>query len=154
MKKDIPQPKHYTLDKLPETLMALVIGMWEKTGGIPKDQERLIFTYFDGIYTNFPLRIDYFIHEQIHFIRQGAGADESLARTWWIKYCEDPIFRLQEELLAYREQYKFLKGMDGGKRFNKPQMFEHAKYFAAELASQKYGNIISESEALMKIIAK
>lgn len=127
--------------------MALLIRMWEKELGKIPEMDSLIVTYFDTIYTNKPIPEDYYIHEMVHFVRQGAGEDESLARTFCIQYCENKQFRLNEELLAYKEQMKFMRG-----RLNRPQAFEYAKYLAKELASEKYGNMISFGQALNDIM--
>lgn len=45
---------------------------------------------------------DLLVHEQTHTIRQLEYGIEK----WWDRYFEDDDFRLNEERLAYREQYK------------------------------------------------
>lgn len=40
-------------------------------------------------------------HEAVHIERQGADPD-----GWWGKYLTSEAFRFQEELLAYRQQYR------------------------------------------------
>lgn len=143
------KPKFKAMGQLPETLMALLIKMWEKELGEIPDTRNLIITYFDSIYVNGTIPEDWYVHEMVHFIRQGNGKDESLARQFCIQYCENKEFRYKEELMAYREQLKFLAG-----KLNKPQTFEHAKYLAKELSSPKYGNLVSFSKALSDIIKK
>ena len=142
------QPKIKPLAEIPETLMALMLGMWEKElGEIPKLSNNLIVTYFDTIYTNHPLREDYYIHEMVHFIRQGNGENQALAQDFCMRYLRDRDFRLQEEILAYREQYRFRKAS-----LNRPQAFEYAKFLAKELSSEKYGkDLISFHGALQAI---
>ncbi len=146
---DPKQPKLKPLAELPETLMALLINMWERELGEIPETKNLIVTYFDAIYANAPIPEDYYIHEMVHFVRQGNGENESLARTFCIKYCEDKAFRYQEELMAYREQWKFVVQK---MKFNKAKAFDVARYFATELSSQKYGNICSFHQALADII--
>lgn len=136
---------------MPETLMAMILSMWEKElGEIPKNTGAMIITYFDTIYTNYPLREDWYIHELTHFIRQGNGENQQLAQDFCMRYLRDRDFRLQEEILAYREQYKFRKAS-----LNRPQAFEYAKYLAKELSSNKYGKeLVSFHSALNAIIQK
>lgn len=142
-------PKFKKVKQMPEMLMAMIISMWERElGNIPKYNDRRMFTYFDSIYTNHKISEDYYIHEMAHFVRQGNGENEVLAKTWWDSYCKSKEFRYQEELIAYREQYKYMKT-----KLNKPQLFEYGRYLAAELSSEKYGNLCDNLHALHAIIA-
>ena len=135
---------------MPETLLALIMEMWRRElGDIPKNTSNLVVTYFDTIYTNNPIPEDLYIHEMVHYVRQGAGKDESLARTFCIRYCEDKKFRYQEELMAYKEQYKYILQK---KKMGRAQAFEVGKYLAKELSSPKYGNICSFNQALTAIV--
>jgi hypothetical protein len=69
------------------------------------DENVLIIAYGDSIYVpDKGISTDLLIHELVHCKRQG-GKDG--ARRWWEKYFEDKEFRKSEELLAYREQYKY-----------------------------------------------
>ncbi len=143
------EPKIYPAGKLPEIVMALIINFWESHGGIPKDVARLCFTFHDGIYQNAQMPAHLYAHEMVHYIRQGAGEDRDLAMLWWRQYVSDDKFRYNEELLAYKEQYRYQK-VHG--KFNRPQLFDFAKYLAKELSSEKYGNLCSFHQALGAIM--
>lgn len=68
-------------------------------------QNNTVFTYGDTIYApkvDFELPPDLIAHEKTHQIQQGADPD-----AWWNKYLEDRSFRFDQELEAYRNQYKF-----------------------------------------------
>lgn len=146
--KDPNIPKIYKRNQLPEEVMAQILLFWEKNGGIPPDISRIVITYHDGIYTDQPMSRDLYIHEMVHFVRQGNGESKELADKWVKTYLNNPVFRYEEELMAYREQYKYLKHI-----LNKPQAFNAAKFLASELCSQKYGfENPSETNALMAII--
>mgnify|MGYP001615734404 CR=1 FL=1 len=85
---------------------------------------------------------DLLVHELTHCERQ--RFDEASARRWWEKYMEDNDFRLQEEIVAYRNQYDFCLKVfkDRNKR---------AKILwtmANELSSLRYGNVVNHNEAM------
>ncbi len=148
-KIDANKPKFKAIKELPETLMALILQMWEKElGYVPKGVDNMVITYFDTIYTNRQIPEDIYIHEMVHFVRQGNGKDESLARQFCIQYLENKEFRYKEELLAYREQYKYVAGLTGDRKLNRQKLFEYAKYLARELSSEKYGDLCSFHQAL------
>ncbi len=105
---------------------------------------RAIFTYGDTIFVPDSGRLDEALtaHEETHMRQQGEDSE-----GWWDKYLESEQFRLQQELEAYRKQYKvFKKGKDRNKIF----MFLHK--IATDLSGELYGNIISYEEAKKKII--
>lgn len=139
-------PKVLPIKDLPVFVQDCVSKIWEEHGE-PKNKQDVMFTYFDAIYSLHPLTQDWYIHESVHFVRQGAGEDEELAKQWWDRYTNEPAFRLEEELMAYKAQYQFIK-----RRLNKPQAFEYAKALARSLSSPIYGNIISFHGALNAII--
>ncbi len=102
-KKEIKSPKVFKLSLLPQWLQMAIAEMWEKNGTKPENVD-VLYTYFEGIYTARAISQDIFQHECVHFIRQGSGENENLAKEWWLRYVTDPEFRYQEELMAYREQ--------------------------------------------------
>lgn len=101
-----------------------------------KVTEGTIFAYDGNIYANSPLPQHLIIHETVHLERQKEmGADK-----WVDKYLTDKEFRLNEEILAYREQLKSIKNRD-----------ERAKLLikcSQDLSSPLYGNIVTFFEAL------
>lgn len=67
----------------------------------------VILTYGDIIYTKFELPNDLLKHEETHVRQQMAykgGKD-----AWFERYLADDQFRLDNELEAYRRQYRYAK---------------------------------------------
>lgn len=149
MSKELKQPQIKPIRELPKFVQMMVADMWEKNGLKPEDVEKnrdIVVTYHDAIYTANPMPTDLFVHESVHFVRQGGGENELAAKDWCLRYCDDPEFRYEEELLAYREQYRFIKS-----KANRPVAFEHAKRLARDLSGPMYGNLCSFSKALAEI---
>lgn len=147
--KELKKPKIYPINQLPQFVQMAVSDMWESKGIKPGDDVDVLFTYFEGIYTARKISTDIFIHESVHFIRQGAGENENQAKDWWLRYCSDDAFRYQEEVLAYREQYQYIL-----RNTNRPVAFNHAKRLATDLSGPMYGKICSFQTALNDIIKK
>jgi hypothetical protein len=83
------------------------------------------------------------VHESVHSEQQKeAGGPE----IWWAQYLDDPGFRLSQEGTAYRAQYQFIKAHDS--RQVRRQML---KFFATDLSSPMYGNLVSHDEAIKLI---
>lgn len=146
--QDKNAPKIYPIDKLPKFIQGAVGKLWEEAGGGPKVTSHIVFTYFDGIYAKDPLSTDLYVHECVHFVRQGSGQDEKLAKEWWSRYVSEKDFRYQEEVLAYKEQYAFILRHTK----NRAEAFEHAKRLAKDLSGPIYGNLASYPKALNDII--
>lgn len=109
------------------------------------DEKYTVIAYGDSIYCpKEGMSRDLFVHELTHCQRQG---DESQAKRWWQKYMEDEDFRLQEELIAYQQQFEFCKKVYKDRNKRAKILWALAK----ELASPRYGNLIEHSEA-MKLI--
>lgn len=140
-------PQVFPIEQLPPFAQECVGKIWEKYG-TPKDKD-IVITFYKGIYTLRPLPQDLYVHECVHFVRQGAGENEDLAKEWCLRYVEDPEFRLEEELIAYRAQYQFIR-----RHANAPVSFDHAKRLAQDLSGPMYGKIISFQKALNAIISQ
>lgn|SRR3990167_222726 len=91
---------------------------------------------------------DLLVHELVHCERQ--RFDEISAKQWYDKYLEDDNFRLQEEVIAYRQQYLYCCKVF--KDRNKRAKILWA--MAEELSSARYGKIINYSEAIHLINGK
>lgn len=92
-----------------------------------------LFTYGDTIYADFPIHYSLIAHETTHIIEQEKiGKD-----VWWEKYFKSKKFRLEQEVLAYRRQYKVA-----------PELLN---LFAEQLSSPLYGNLISLDKAIKLI---
>ena len=78
------------------------------------------------------------IHEQTHSKQQSIVKPE----VWWDKFLEDKKFRLDQEIEAYREQYKFIKSAHN--RHDRRMLL---KQISQDLGSGMYGNIVKKKEA-------
>ena len=95
-----------------------------------------IFAYDKVIYCDYELPEHLQIHERRHLIRQQKiGVDE-----WVEKYLTDTQFRLNEELIAYKEQLQSVKNRSARHRLR--------IQCANDLASPLYGNIVTLQEAM------
>ena len=107
--------------------------------------ERVIFTYGDTVYFPYgkhsiPEHLK--VHERTHTKQQGSDPD-----LWWIKYLSMPSFRLEQELEAYRRQYKFFVS----KNHNIREQRNFLVRLAADLSSNVYGGIVNLGTAITKI---
>ncbi len=88
------------------------------------------------------------IHEQVHFGQQDAhpdGCDE-----WWNQYLTDELFRFQEEIKAYRAQYKW--AVKNWKDRELRAKLLH--YIALDLSGKMYGTMCTYQEAHKLICQK
>ena len=107
-------------------------------------RDTTIFTYGNILYNpnNGYISEDLVAHEETHARQQG---DDPAA--WWKKYLKDPEFRLQQEVEAYRNQYKkFLE-----KCKDRQKIFLFVRKIAGDLSSSLYGNMVDYYEAVKLI---
>ena len=99
----------------------------------------VIFTYGDTIYNPDKGKItsELIKHEETHEKQQGNNIDE-----WWNKYLNDKKFRLEQEIEAYRNQYKYIL-----ENYNRQMRKLLLKDIAKHLSSAMYGYLISEEDA-------
>lgn len=83
------------------------------------------------------------VHELVHSKRQ----EEIGKDLWWDLYLSKPSFRLEEEVLAYKKEYKFI--CDNIKDRN--LRFEFLYEMAQTLSSKQYGSICTGDEAIALI---
>lgn len=102
----------------------------------------LCIAYADTIWHSKPLDPSVIVHESVHLMRQNGKSDE-----WFEKYIKDPKFRFGEEILAYREQYKFIKDTHKDRNIVARLLYK----LASDLSSPMYGSIVTQAEA-MKLI--
>lgn len=110
-----------------------------------------IFTYGETIYVNGvpELNPQLKAHEAVHMQRQRElGGPES----WWGRYLEDPAFRLQEELLAHRAEYRTAKNLTPYDT-NRNARASLLHFIAERLASPLYGAVVNVREAKRMILA-
>lgn len=109
--------------------------------------EEAIIAYGDTIYVKGKaMSTDLLQHEITHCERQKFDRDS--AKRWFELYMTDDKFRLQEEAIAYHNQFEFCKRVYRDRNKRAKILWALAK----ELSSSRYGNIIEHSEA-MKLIA-
>lgn len=106
----------------------------------------VIFAWGNTIYNpkGYPLPQHLIAHEAIHCVRQGDDIE-----GWWHRYCDDRQFRLDEEIVAHRFEFRTLLRLNGDVRNNRRVFLGRT---AAKLANPLYGKLISLSEA-KKVIA-
>jgi hypothetical protein len=102
----------------------------------------IVFTYGDAVYKPYKkgtLTDHVKVHEKTHEKQQGNDP-----AGWWNKYLSDPKFRLDQEVEAYRNQYRFFVN----KNYNFKERAKLLDGIAGDLASDMYGGIISKNEAI------
>ena len=110
-----------------------------------KDSEnnlRVVFTYAPYIYVPGGQRLppDIYVHESIHLKQQGADP-----ASWWTKYLNDSVFRLEQELEAYGAQLAMFNEAPN-------RVFEFMKdRLAQDISSEFYGRMIPFGIAASKI---
>ena len=83
-------------------------------------------------------------HEAVHGARQKGRIEE-----WWKAYCaSDPRFRLAEEVLAHRVEYKHLLGICDNRQARRG----YIKRVAKRLASPLYGRMVTMAQARQLIL--
>ena len=100
-----------------------------------------MFAYGDTIHAKRPIDPDFFVHESTHCKIQLSY--EGSSDAWWEKYFTDKSFRFEQELMAYRAQYRFL--CTKVKDRNKQNRF--LIEYAADLSGGLYGNLVGSTEA-------
>lgn len=103
-----------------------------------------VFTYGDTLYNPDNALVDdsLIAHEETHTRQQD---DDPF--IWWHKYLNDDKFRLEQEIEAYRNQYRSEKK----KVKDRNRLNWYLRALAKDLSSEVYGSIISFSEAMQKI---
>lgn len=108
------------------------------------DNSQTFFAYLPYIYNPSGIEIptDLLFHESIHLKQQGNNPEQ-----WWDKYLSDAKFRLEQELEAYRQQYKFAKKIIKDRN----KLAIGLMRMANCLSGPMYGNLLTQKEALEKI---
>lgn len=96
----------------------------KKFGNAANFDKGIVYTYGDTVYVKSgKLRDDVEAHETVHVVQQTNY--QGGAEAWWDRYMSDPDFCLDQELEAYRAQYKFVL-----KKYPKREHFEMLKFYA------------------------
>lgn len=101
--------------------------------------ETTVFTWGDTVFVPSGNRLgdDVEAHEMIHEQQQAGDPI-----TWWDKYLEDPEFRFNQELAAYRAQWKYFSKGKG-----REQTFRFLNRIASDLSGKIYGNCVDFDKA-------
>lgn len=107
--------------------------------------ENTIFAYAPNIHAEDPktLSEDVVEHEMIHIARQGEEP-----QIWWERYLTDPEFRLEEELVAYRRQFFYLRD---NKKIDRNDLDKRVRFWVSMLSGQGYGFLTDYQTAYNKI---
>ena len=109
--------------------------------GISK-HKGIIISYAPAIYCNIDNLPEHLIeHEKVHIRQQ----TEIGVENWWQKFIDDPKFRLDQEVEAYRVQVKWLQ--ENTESLSRNERRGWIKKCAEDLSSGIYGNIISYEQA-------
>lgn len=108
----------------------------------------IIITWGDTYYSKKPVAPDLVAHETVHMNQQ--MQTEGGPEKWWERYYMDPVFRLHQEVEAYRAQLAFYKNslMNVSRPERKFKSRKAAESMAMALSSEIYGNIIGYNQAL------
>lgn len=110
------------------------------------NQNNIVITYGDKIYNPYSATIDEALmtHESTHERQQKEfGGPEK----WWDEFIRNPEFRLEQELEAYRAQYRYAV-----ENYTRQQRRELLRQMAKYLSSELYGSIITEEKAREEIV--
>jgi hypothetical protein len=110
----------------------------------------VVFTYGSTIYMgsspgSAELPADLAAHEAVHTEQQ----KRLTPLGWWGRYLADPEFRLEQELAAYRVQYKYVQSF--ASRTQRRMVLSH---IVKAMASPIYGNMITREQAKELITAE
>lgn len=102
----------------------------------------IIFTYAPDIYcpSGNPLDLALEHHEETHIRQQGNDP-----AGWWERYLTDNQFRLEQELEAYRAQWKTAQ------IYNRDSRKSLLNHIAKDLSGPMYGHVVTKKEALALI---
>ena len=109
------------------------------------DNENVIFTYGDTLYVprgeGTHLDKPLIKHEETHARQQKVmGVD-----AWWERFLEDNIFRMSQEIEAYRNQYAAMGDLPLQERQ------AYVTHIAKDLSGEIYGNLMTFEEAVKVI---
>lgn len=103
-----------------------------------------VFTYGNTLYNPSDVVISKELekHEETHTKQQGNDP-----KGWWDRYFNDKAFRLNQEIEAYKIQYKIARKNIK----NREELFNYLHNLVLDLSSKMYGNIITYQEAMQEI---
>jgi len=105
---------------------------------------KVIFAYGNVIYNPDMMDIPPHVwaHEEVHSARQGRDPV-----GWWIRYIDDPAFRLEEELLAHAMELQVLTA-GASRQIRRSSV----KLLARKISAPIYGPMITSKAARTEIL--
>lgn len=108
----------------------------------------ILYAWGDTIYNPSGIKVPHQLvaHEEVHGKRQQDhwhSANVGAVDIWWGRYILDPAFRLAEEILAHRAEWRAYEGPDA-------EMY--LERMAERLSSPLYGYLISRFDAREEIL--
>lgn len=115
---------------------------------VGKTGPNTIYTVGKTIYTSSIASIgqDIMLHESQHARQQAAAAPILGVLVWWVRYLLSTQYRLNQELDAYRHQYRWMRPSD------KNAAARYAVALAGVLAGPLYGRVIDFQAARQAIL--
>lgn len=109
----------------------------------------ILFAWGTKIYSpaGLPIPAELHDHEIAHGKRQGTS--EYAVRRWWHRYLDEPVFRLDEEIIGHKAEYRSLCEQTKDRNVRARFLLHVSKKLSAPL----YGSLISISEA-MRLLRK
>lgn len=99
-----------------------------------------VFTYGNTIYIpsgHLEISDDLEVHEQTHSDQQKKMG----VKKWWKRYLDDPEFRIEQEVEAYRNQYQAAKKVS--RQYHRGLLARISK----DLAGPMYGHVMDRDSA-------
>lgn len=109
------------------------------------DADHTIFTYGDTIYNPGGFRVDEALlaHEMVHQSQQNGLGEDGPAK-WWDRFLKDPKWRLEQEIEAYRVQWREAqKGIT-----DRNAKAAYLRQISGIIAGPTYGNLLTPAEAM------
>lgn len=107
-----------------------------------KWEDQVIVTYYPNVYcvtghiSQFKL-----VHEGVHLEQQKRMG----VQQWWTRYFNDPKFRLDQEVEAYRAEAKYLR--DNPHLTVRDQRRSYLRQIVEQLSSEMYGRLVTKAQA-------
>lgn len=105
----------------------------------------VIFTFGQTIFNPSAVQISPALrsHESVHARRQGGDP-----AGWWASYLDDPQFRLEEELIAHRAEYRAFRSWTKDRN----AVARELDVIARRLSGPLYGGLLSHAKARRFIV--
>lgn len=110
-----------------------------------KDQKNILYCYGQEIFNPSKCEVPehIFVHEMVHSVRQGSDVE-----GWWDRYISDPVFRLDEEIVAHRAEWgQYVKN-----NLDKNQRIRYFNFICYRLSGELYDRLLTFPEARKRIL--